>query len=202
MALTRKMLKAMGIEEEKIDQIIEAHTETVDALKERADANANAAKNLADLQKELDKARKDLETAEKDGYKKKYEDTKKEFDDLKNELAGKELRAKKVKAYREILKDAGLSEKGIEKAVKYAEWDKIELDEKDAIKDSANHIKTAKEEWAEYVVTTQQKGANPANPPKTSTSGAGKTKDEILAIKDGAERRKAMAENPELFGIE
>ena len=33
MALTRKMLKAMGIEEEKIDQIIEAHTETVDALK-------------------------------------------------------------------------------------------------------------------------------------------------------------------------
>jgi hypothetical protein len=34
MALTRKMLKAMGIEEEKIEQIIEAHAETVDGLKE------------------------------------------------------------------------------------------------------------------------------------------------------------------------
>ena len=33
MSLTRKMLKAMGIEEEKIDQIIEAHSETVDSLK-------------------------------------------------------------------------------------------------------------------------------------------------------------------------
>ena len=33
MALTRKMLKAMGIEDDKIDQIIEAHTETVDGLK-------------------------------------------------------------------------------------------------------------------------------------------------------------------------
>ena len=31
--LTRKMLKAMNIEDEKIEQIIEAHTETVDALK-------------------------------------------------------------------------------------------------------------------------------------------------------------------------
>ena len=203
MALTRKMLKAMGIEEEKIDQIIEAHTETVDALKEKADANAEAAKKFDDVQKELDKAKKDLENAEKDGFKKKYEDSKKELDDLKNEIAGKELREKKVKAFREILKDAGLSEKGVEKAVKYAEWDKIELDEKDAIKDSANHIKAAKEEWAEYVVTTQQKGANPATPPAhNANNGTTKTKEEILAIKDGAERRRYMAENPELFGIE
>ncbi|MBO5955889.1 MAG: hypothetical protein J6Q10_03725, partial [Clostridia bacterium] len=102
MALTRKMLKAMGIEEEKIDQIIEAHTETVDALKEKADANAEAAKKFDDVQKELDKAKKDLENAEKDGFKKKYEDSKKELDDLKNEIAGKELREKKVKAFREI----------------------------------------------------------------------------------------------------
>ena len=42
-SLTRKMLKAMGIEDEKIDQIIEAHSETVDALKERsADFEKNA----------------------------------------------------------------------------------------------------------------------------------------------------------------
>lgn len=35
MALTRKMLKAMGIEDEKIDQIIDAHTETVEGLKDQ-----------------------------------------------------------------------------------------------------------------------------------------------------------------------
>lgn len=33
MALTRKFLAAMGIEADKIDSIIDAHTETVDALK-------------------------------------------------------------------------------------------------------------------------------------------------------------------------
>ena len=39
MALTRKMLRAMGIEDEKADEIIEAHAETVDALKQQiADA--------------------------------------------------------------------------------------------------------------------------------------------------------------------
>ena len=36
MALTRKMLKAMGIEDEKADEIIEAHAETVDAHRKSA----------------------------------------------------------------------------------------------------------------------------------------------------------------------
>ena len=35
MALTRKMLKALDIEGDKADQIIEAHTDTVDGLKEQ-----------------------------------------------------------------------------------------------------------------------------------------------------------------------
>ena len=33
MALTRKMLKEMGIQEDNIEKIIMAHSETVDALK-------------------------------------------------------------------------------------------------------------------------------------------------------------------------
>lgn len=33
MALTRKLLKGMGLTEEQMDTIIEAHTDTVDELK-------------------------------------------------------------------------------------------------------------------------------------------------------------------------
>ena len=33
MALTRKLLKGMGLTEEQVDTIIEAHTETTDGLK-------------------------------------------------------------------------------------------------------------------------------------------------------------------------
>ena len=42
MALTRKMLKAMGIEDEKADEIIDAHAETVDALKQCIAGRAGA----------------------------------------------------------------------------------------------------------------------------------------------------------------
>ena len=66
MALTRKMLKAMGIEEEKIEQIIEAHAETVDTLKEQRDTFKADADKLAEVQKELDEAKKNLENAGKD----------------------------------------------------------------------------------------------------------------------------------------
>ena len=60
MALTRKMLKAMGIEDEKIDQIIEAHTETVDALKEERDTYKEDASKLTAVQKELETAKSQL----------------------------------------------------------------------------------------------------------------------------------------------
>ena len=38
MALTRKFLSALGIEEAKIDEIISAHADTVNALKEQRDS--------------------------------------------------------------------------------------------------------------------------------------------------------------------
>ena len=73
MALTRKFLKAMGIEEEKIDQIIEAHTETVSGLKDSLEKAEAAAKDLPSVQKELDAAKADLEAVKKDGWKDKHD---------------------------------------------------------------------------------------------------------------------------------
>lgn len=192
MALTRKMLKAMGIEDEKIDQIIDAHTETVDGLKGyKADAE-----KLADVEKELEA----LKAKGDGGYKQKYEDLKTEFENFKGEIeTAKKLEAKKT-AYREIVKDAGLSEKGIEKALKYTDWDKIELDADGKVKDSKELLKELKEEWAEYVIKEGSEGAKTETPP-ANQGGSKMTKEEILKIKDTTERQKAMAENHELFGI-
>ena len=130
-----------------------------------------------------------------DNFKSKYDTVKKEFDEFKKGIEAKELQSTKEKAFREILKDANLSEKGIEKAVKYADWNAIELED-GKVKDATNHIKTAKEEWAEYVVTTNTRGANPATPPSNT---GGVTKESIMAIKDRNERRAAIAEHIELF---
>ena len=197
MSLTRKMLKAMGIEEEKIDQIIEAHSETVDSLKADRDTYKEDAEKLKTVQKELD----DLKAKGDDGWKEKHDKLKGDFDTYKKDVEAKETHSKKVEAYKTILKDAGLSEKGIEKAVKYAEWDKIELEADGKLKGASDHIKAVKEEWAEYVTTTTTTGAKTSNPPANNGTGTGKTRDEILAIKDGSVRRAEMAKNPHLFGL-
>ena len=94
-----------------------------------------------------------------------YKALKADFDKYKAEVAAKETKAAKETAYRAILKDANLSEKGIEKAVKYAEWDKIELGEDGKLKGANDHIKAAREEWAEYVTTTTTTGAKTSTPP-------------------------------------
>ena len=195
------MLKAMGIEEEKIDQIIEAHTDTVDGLKADVSKYKTDAEKLTDVQKELD----ELKAKGDDGWKEKYDNLKGEFDKYKTDVQEKETHNKKVEAYKAILKDANLSEKGIEKAVKYAEWDKIELDADGKLKGANDHIKAAREEWAEYVTTTTTTGAKTSTPP-ANNGGSKLTKAEIYARDEHgryklstAERQKALAENPELL---
>lgn len=197
MSLTRKMLKAMGIEEEKIDQIIEAHSETVDSLKADRDSYKEDAEKLKDVQKELD----DLKAKGDDGWKEKHDALKAEFDQYKNDVQAKETKAAKEAAYRAVLKDANLSEKGIEKAIKYAEWDKIELGEDGKLKGANDHIKAVRDEWAEYVTTTTTTGAKTSTPPANNGGKTGKTKEEIMAIRDPAVRQAEIAKNPEAFGL-
>ena len=134
-----------------------------------------------------------------------YKALKADFDNYKADVAAKETKAAKEAAYRAILKDANLSEKGIEKAVKYADWDKIELDTDGKLKGANDHIKAVREEWAEYVTTTTTTGAKTSTPP-ANTGGAKLTKAEIYAKDEHgryklstAERQKALAENPELM---
>ena len=134
-----------------------------------------------------------------------YKSLKADFDKYKAEVTEKETKAAKEAAYRAILKDANLSEKGIEKAIKYAEWDKIELGEDGKLKGANDHIKAVREEWAEYVTTTTTTGAKTSTPP-ANNGGSKLTKAEIYAKDEHgryklstAERQKALAENPELM---
>lgn len=194
MALTRKFLSALGIEADKIDEIISAHTETVDGLKEQLKQAKEAADKLPKVQEQLDS----LKEATKNSGD--YAKLKEEFDKYKADVANKETLAAKKAVLSKIAKDAGLSEAGVAKALKYTDFSTIELDDKGEAKDSKALLKSLKEEWPEYIKTTNTAGANTANPP-ASTGKAYKSKDEIFAIKDDGERQRAIAENHELFGF-
>ena len=194
MALTRKFLSALGIEADKIDEIITAHTETVDGLKDEISKYKADAERVPDMEKELE----DLRKTAKDGGE--YDKLKKEFEDYKAEVKGKEEHAAKKAALREVAKDAGLTEAGIAKVLKYTDYG-FELDDKGKIKDAKNMMKSIREEWSEHIQKVDEHGATTPTPP---TRGSGKkytTKDEIMAIKDTAERQAAIAENSELFGF-
>ena len=165
MALTRKFLAALGIEQDKIDEIIDAHTETVNALKKERDEYKADAEKLPGVQTELDALK---EAAEKDGenpYKAQYEDLKKEFDDYKADVDAKETKAKKTDAYRKLLKDAKVSEKRIDSILRVSDIDKLELDKDGALKDAETLKKNIETEWADFIVTEGEKGAETSTPP-------------------------------------
>lgn len=165
-------MAALGIETDKIDEIIEAHTETVNALKDERNAYKEDAEKLPGVQKELDELK---EAAEKDGenpYKAQYEDLKKEFDDYKADVDAKETKAKKTDAYRKLLKDAKVSEKRIDSILRVSEIDKLELDKDGALKDAETLKKNIETEWADFIVTEGEKGAETHTPPAGGQGGA------------------------------
>ena len=201
MALTRKLLKSMGIEDEKIDQIIEAHSETVDALKEKASQNEEAAKKLVSVQKELDAMKEAAEKSGESPYKKQYEDTKAELDKLRSDIAAKDAHEKKAEAFRSLLKEIGVSEKRMGAVLKVSDIDGLKLDKDGKIEGADKLGESLKTEWSDFISTTTTKGADTPTPPDGKGGGTYKSKAEIMQIKDRGERLKAIADNPALFGL-
>lgn len=193
MALTRRMLKAMGIEDEKIDQIIDAHTETVDALKDERDTYKAGAEKLPGVQKELDDLKKDG-----GDWQKKYEKEHTDFEAYKNEQTAKEAKATKDAAFRTLLKEAGIPEKRLDVIMKVTNLDEIELDNDGKIKDANKHTETVKSEYADFIVTKTERGADVDTPP-ANKGNQSISKDQIMAIKDPTERRMAIAKNLSQF---
>lgn len=192
MALTRKLLKGMGLTDEQIDSVIDAHTETVEGLKGQIESLKSDAEKASGLQKELDALKNGKD------WKAEADKIKKDFDAFKAEVTGKETLAAKQSAFRKLLDAENIPAKFHDRIVKLTDFDAIEMDG-DKIKDAEKQKAAIKSDWGEYVATTQTRGADVANPP--ATGKATRSKAEILAIKDTAERQQAIAENHELFGF-
>ena len=200
MALTRRFLSAFGIEEDKVDEIIKAHTDTVDALKEQRDAYKADADKLPSIQKELDDLKAAAEKGGKDTFKVKYEALKEDFANYKKEQQAKEIHEKKNALYKELLQEVGISEKRINAVLKVSDVDAVEIDENGKVKDADTLKDAIKTEWEDFIVTESSKGADTATPP-VGNGKVYKSKDEIMSIKDVAERQKAIADNHEMFGF-
>lgn len=182
MALTRRFLKALGIEDEKVDQIIEAHSETVDALKEERDGYKADAEKLPEVQRQLEAAKKKApKEGEETVSKADYDKLKAEFDEYKNDIQAKESHAAKEKAFREILKEAGVSEKRIDAIVKVSDIDSVELADDGKAKEAAKLTEKVKSEWSDFIETVKTSGVKTPTPPQNNPS----EKDPFLEGFDG-----------------
>lgn len=194
MALTRSMLKGMGLTEEQVSAIIDAHTETVDGLKDSLKAAKADADRLKDVQKELN----ELKASNGDDYKSKFEKEHSDFESYKKTVAEEKAAEEKRSLYRKLLKDAGVDEKRIDAVMRVADLTKVTVKD-GAIENAEELTGSIKSEWADFIGTTTTKGATVQNPP--GSAGTRKTKEEIMQIKDASERQKAIAENHDLFGF-
>lgn len=201
MAITRKLLKGMGLTEEQQDTIIEAHTDTVNGLKADVDRYKADAEKLPAVQKELD----DLKGKGDDGYKEKYESEHKAFENYKKTVDAEKTTAAKEKAVEAVLKKIGVSEKRLQSVAKLAKadglLDALELDDDGAVKEVDKLEKSLKDSYSEYITTTSTKGADTPTPPANSV-GAKLTMADIYKkdekgryVMDYEARLKAIEEN-------
>lgn len=174
MSLTRKLLESLGLESDKISTIIEAHAETVDALKEKAEKYKADAEKAATFEAEIAKIKAENESLKAgDDWKKKFDELNSEFEGYKTEQANKALEVEKSKAYKALLREAGISEKAVDIIIKGVDMKGIELED-GKIKDSDKLSESFKTEYKDFITQTNISGANttvpPANnPPKTFT---------------------------------
>ena len=194
MALTRKLLKGMGLTDEQVDTIIEAHTDTVDGLKADVTRYKADAEKLPGVQKQLD----DLKTAGDGGYKEKYEKEHSAFEAFKTDITAKESKAAKEKAVRAYFESKHITGANLDLAMRGCgeEMAALEMDG-DKIKDAKSLDALIEGTYKGLVSTTQTKGANPATPP-TNTGGSGVTAEAFKKM-GYADRLKLKKESPEQY---
>lgn len=166
MALTRKYLKALEIDEDKIEQIIEAHTEVTDALKADREKYKAEASRLPDVQKELDEIK--AEKAKADPYKEKYEKEHEAFEAFKKDIELKQVKQQKVEAYKALLKESNISDQYFDTILNVTIFDDLELDEEGKIKEAEKVAEDIKTKYPGFIVTKSTEGAGTENPPSNT----------------------------------
>jgi len=172
----------MEIDPEKIDEIINAHAETVNALKAERDIALRESETYkADSQK-LAEAQEKLSALESAGrgqnvYEERYNKLKEErdalqgeFDRYKADVEASERKRVVTDAYKALLRDAKISEKHIDKILKVSDLDSLELGEDGKFKNEEEIKKSIEGEWGEFAVKERVEGAGVPTPMK---NGAG-----------------------------
>lgn len=163
MALTRAMLKGMGLTEEQVSAIIEEHTNVTSALKDQIKEYKADAEKLPGVQKELDDMKKDTSASD---WEKKYNDEHSAFEKYKTDVADKENAAKIQSAYKKLLAECKVGDKHVDSILRVTDFSEMKLAE-DGSLDGADKLKEKiGSDWSGFIVSSGTKpSGNPETPP-------------------------------------
>lgn len=158
MALTRKFLKALGVSEEAIEEIITAHTDVTDDLKTQLKTAQDAQKQLGTI------------TAERDDLKKKLNDPEQanrvaELEKQIAEYQKRETTAQKRTALTALLEKIGIDKRGFARVLAATDLDGVEMDGEN-IKDADKLAESLKTEWSDLLIEPGATGKPPQTPPQ------------------------------------
>lgn len=210
MSFKRKDIEALGIEPDKVQILVDWHTETVRALQSQISGLEEKGDKLAEVQAELEQVKNDLKAAndkitaaEKDDYKGKYEALNAEMALMKDEAAAKATTDIKRAALQEQLKTAGYTETATSLILRNGFANDVELDEAGKAKNLDDVIKAiqADKDFSGFTPKVEETTVKLETPPANTGGGKAMSWEEIDKIKDVGERQKAMAENMAALGI-
>lgn len=191
MALTRKMLGAMGIEPEKIDQIIESHAESLEGLKKEAEELRAKAEQAAALEKKV----QELEAAKPtEDWEAKYADLSGQFEAYKAQMAAEKADAEKARLYRAVLREAGIDEKRIDAIMRVTDLSGVAVTD-GALADAEGIKSKVAEEWAAFIPQLQEQGAKVATPPTVQTGNGGANPEVVKRLQERHERIYGTEDN-------
>ena len=162
MALTIKMLKELGIEQDAIEAIVKAHGYTVDALKAERDAaldRASIAEEKAGEagKQEIEKLTREL--AEKSD----------EFEKFKKSVDAEKADAEKAKLYRRLLVEQGVDARRIDSIMRVTDLSDVIV--KDGKSEDADKLSEGiRDTWADFIGTVKTKTSSVDTPPATDQS--------------------------------
>lgn len=158
MSLTRKMLKEMGISDENIENIISAHSETVEALKQYKEDSLKLEAALAEIE--------GLKSADGESWKDKYSVLEKEFEDYKEAALRENTLSQKKMALRGLLKECGVAPECISPIIKVSDLEALVLNQDGSAAEPEEVKRQITERWQAFIPKTVTIGATVATPPK------------------------------------
>lgn len=170
MALTRAMLKGIGLTEEQISAIIDEHTSVTTALKDQIKEYKEQADRLPEVQKEFDKLKKDV--ADND-WKGKYDKEHDAFEAYKTDIAGKEKSAKIKAAYKKLLAECKVGDKHVDSILRVTDFKDMKLAEDGTLEGADKLKENISTEWSGFISTEGTQGAGVETPPAGGNPGGG-----------------------------